>query len=447
MENKISCEIVRDLLPSYVDNLTSEVTNQAIETHIAKCSECKEAVLLMKEPDPKPEASDSEVDYLKRVRRNSTKTALLLGIIMSLFAMVLVFARINFVGNRTGWDAVSCSASISKNTVTVSGRMIDTSRGVARIGFEEEDGVVRVKIFSAPKSFLNKTDFSKSYEAKGDVTEVRFDQYIIWENGAQIGRTASELYAHKNSYIGNMSANGKISGDLAIADQFGSFKNELQTTKEPYGWKLCLEEPIVKEDESSAKQIMTADSYVMIAVIDNLGSVTWENENEEGKQEFTVTKEEASAFAGKDIKKCAQSPKELQELLKSLSIKWSGTKDLFLNDTFYVNVCNQSDAKVYGMKMNYYIGGKHIGTRGVQHADNSIMKKGSKEQFDFMKQDFNEDISAIGLSEFSFDLAVVDKEGKETTICENRAVAAKYGWTFYYTITEDENGIIVLKEG
>ena len=75
------------------------------------------------------------------------------------------------------------------------------------------------------------------------------------------------------------------------------------------------------------------------------------------------------------------------------------------------------------------------------------MKKGSKEQFDFMKQDFNEDISAIGLSEFSFDLAVVDKEGKETTICENRAVAAKYGWTFYYTITEDENGIIVLKEG
>lgn len=401
----------------------------------------------MKEPDPKPEASDSEVDYLKRVRRNSTKTALLLGIIMSLFAMVLVFARINFVGNRTGWDAVSCSASVSKNTVTVSGRMIDTSRGVARIGFEEEDGVVHVKIYSAPRSFFNKTDFSKSYEAKGDVKEVRLEQYIIWENGAQIGRTASQLYAHKNQYIGDMPANGKIAGDLAIADQFGSFKNELQTTKEPYGWKLCLEEAIVKADESSAKQIMMADSYVMIAVIDNLGSVTWEYENEEGKQEFTVTKEEASAFAGKDIKKSAASPKDLQELLKSLSIKWSGTKDAFLNDTFYVNVCNQSDAKVYGLAMNYYIGGKLIGGRGVVHADNSIIKKGSKEQFDFVKQDFKEDVSAISLSEFSFDLAILDKEGKETTICKNRTVAAKYGWTFYYTIMEDENGKIVLKEG
>lgn len=446
MEDKISCEIVRDLLPSYVDNLTSEATNQAIKMHIAECSECKEAVLLMKEPDPTPETSNSEVDYLKKVRRNSTRTALLLGLTISLFAMILVLARIHMIGNRTRWDAVSCSASVSKDTVKINGSMIDTSRGVARIRFEEQEGVVRVKIYSAPRSFINKTDFSKSYEVKGDVKEVRLGQYIIWEDGAQIGRTASQLYAHKNPYIGDMSANSKIAGDLAIADQFGPFKNELQTTKEPFGWKLCLEEAIVKADESSAKQIMTADSYVMIALIDNLDSVTWEYENEEGKQEFTVTKEETSAFAGKDIKRSAASPRELQELLKSLNIKWSGTKDVFQNDTFYINVYNQSDAKVYGMRMSYYVDGKQIGGRGVQHADGSIIKKGSKERFDFIKQDFNKNTSLINLSEFSFDLAIVDKEGKETMICKNKAVPAKYGWTFYYTLMEDEKGRLVLKE-
>ena len=34
MKNKLPCEIIRDLLPSYVDGLTSEVTNEAICEHI-----------------------------------------------------------------------------------------------------------------------------------------------------------------------------------------------------------------------------------------------------------------------------------------------------------------------------------------------------------------------------------------------------------------------------
>ena len=34
MKNDLTCEVVQDLLPSYVDHLTSDVTNTAIETHI-----------------------------------------------------------------------------------------------------------------------------------------------------------------------------------------------------------------------------------------------------------------------------------------------------------------------------------------------------------------------------------------------------------------------------
>lgn len=35
------CELVKDLLPNYIDNLTSKETNEFIETHILECSECK----------------------------------------------------------------------------------------------------------------------------------------------------------------------------------------------------------------------------------------------------------------------------------------------------------------------------------------------------------------------------------------------------------------------
>lgn len=34
MKNDLSCEVVQDLLPSYVGSLTSEVTNQSFEAHI-----------------------------------------------------------------------------------------------------------------------------------------------------------------------------------------------------------------------------------------------------------------------------------------------------------------------------------------------------------------------------------------------------------------------------
>ena len=40
MKNK-DCELVKDLLPSYVDGLTSDETNEFIESHVKECPECK----------------------------------------------------------------------------------------------------------------------------------------------------------------------------------------------------------------------------------------------------------------------------------------------------------------------------------------------------------------------------------------------------------------------
>ena len=34
----MKCEIIRDLLPSYVDGLTSEESNREITAHVAECA-------------------------------------------------------------------------------------------------------------------------------------------------------------------------------------------------------------------------------------------------------------------------------------------------------------------------------------------------------------------------------------------------------------------------
>ena len=41
MKEVKDCKIVQDLLPSYIDGLTNEDTNQYIEEHLKECEECK----------------------------------------------------------------------------------------------------------------------------------------------------------------------------------------------------------------------------------------------------------------------------------------------------------------------------------------------------------------------------------------------------------------------
>ena len=39
---KLNCEIIRDLLPSYIDGLTSQESNRLVEEHLESCAECRE---------------------------------------------------------------------------------------------------------------------------------------------------------------------------------------------------------------------------------------------------------------------------------------------------------------------------------------------------------------------------------------------------------------------
>lgn len=41
MENKLSCNIIKDLLPMYVDEISSKETNDCIKEHLDRCDTCK----------------------------------------------------------------------------------------------------------------------------------------------------------------------------------------------------------------------------------------------------------------------------------------------------------------------------------------------------------------------------------------------------------------------
>ena len=47
----MKCEVVRDLLPSYIDGLTSGVTNEEIEKHLDECVTCRQYYREMRQKD------------------------------------------------------------------------------------------------------------------------------------------------------------------------------------------------------------------------------------------------------------------------------------------------------------------------------------------------------------------------------------------------------------
>lgn len=320
MNQKLDCAIVRDLLPSYVDGLCSDTTNQEVEEHLKDCPDCMETLRRMREPETKAESPAPEVDYLKKVRRRSTGRSLIIGIVLMLIGMTLVSFRFFYVGSEANAGDAFCHVAVDKDTVTVSGTLTASGLGVSRVTFSDSNGMVQVKVYTALKAFWNSGEFSESYTAGSDVGQVRMDDLILWENGTEISNTAARLFQAANPFVGDMSSNSKIAEILGVSDQFGSYTNELHTSTEPYGWTLCLDTGISQDNEPTAQNTMMADSCVMLATVGNLDYVTWEYQVNGAAQEYTVTTEDATAYVGGDIKACAESASELQALLEGLGI-------------------------------------------------------------------------------------------------------------------------------
>ncbi len=79
MMNRIPCDVIRDLLPLYIDDVCSEKSKLLVEEHLAECEECRYCLEDMKKDLPKvltPEEMDSVDElfaFLKKMGKNTEK--------------------------------------------------------------------------------------------------------------------------------------------------------------------------------------------------------------------------------------------------------------------------------------------------------------------------------------------------------------------------------------
>ena len=99
----MNCNIIKDLLPSYIDSICSKETIVAIEEHIEHCEECKETMQSMHQPPVKKietnaVAAKEPFKRINRKRRFQVITAIILTFMLTIIGYQ-VFQNVGVVND------------------------------------------------------------------------------------------------------------------------------------------------------------------------------------------------------------------------------------------------------------------------------------------------------------------------------------------------------------
>lgn len=329
--SKIPCEVIQDLLPLYVDHLTSEVTGRVIREHLSECRECTMKYQRMKQPVDQEDASDrkhsEEIDYLKKYRKSSQRKVFLAVASTVAIALLIVVIQCFFIGFRT--DSFTAKIiQVDGGNAVVHGEMKNRKYVYKRHKIVTKDGEDQLVVYAhyrLPWDQNPEFEVTVRKEEYGD--EVVIGAEKLLSDGTVISELARKLFQLRNPYIGDMSANGRIALTLGIGTELGQFQTELQTTEQPYGWTLKFLQPVTKEQEESFNYSMKKYACELLALIQNVDWISWKYTLETGQKDqvhtYTMTTDQASDLMDRNIKDYYESDLLVEELIRQLDERMS----------------------------------------------------------------------------------------------------------------------------
>ncbi|WP_226086630.1 zf-HC2 domain-containing protein [Mesobacillus sp. S13] len=184
---RISCNMIRDILPLYVEDMASQDTRDLVEEHIASCENCKKRLEEMRTFEEPP--VDTDIAPLRNIQ-NTLRKKKLQTIILSVM-VTLVFAVVTIAYLTT-------PAYISYNENAVS--IIEKDDGTVLLNFSEEVSGYNVNQYPAADNsgyVYDITTWETIWQQK--IYKNNLDNTVLNPNG----ETVASIYYYNTDGIEN----------------------------------------------------------------------------------------------------------------------------------------------------------------------------------------------------------------------------------------------------
>ncbi|MGL5694304.1 MAG: zf-HC2 domain-containing protein [Peptostreptococcaceae bacterium] len=215
--NKVSCEVIKDLLPLYYDDICSDASKVIVNEHISQCSSCSEELRLIKESldciDSKSKEGDKEelLNISQKLKSNRRKS-ILIGVIVSLVLFIVADVGIRYfgfvkptipiemsnvnlieVGEYEG-DSYIFSYSIKDGTL-VTPKLTTDGEGNKYITFYKPIIGVSSEEFSKEKRIwaFDVNEFENSGEVENVYLGTEDDRVLLWSRKISVPKASENL--------------------------------------------------------------------------------------------------------------------------------------------------------------------------------------------------------------------------------------------------------------
>lgn len=92
---KINCDIIKDILPLYLDDVVSNATKEMVEEHLKSCDFCREEAASLKEVVVLPVRQNlriSEARIIKNLKERFWKRKIIISAVSAVLAVAIVFS-------------------------------------------------------------------------------------------------------------------------------------------------------------------------------------------------------------------------------------------------------------------------------------------------------------------------------------------------------------------
>ena len=186
------CKIICDLLPSYIDELTTEDTNQYIQQHLGNCRDCKQVLEEMKK-DFKTNIIKKDTREVKYIKKYNMKMKILKFILLGIL-LIFLFSYIRKVIILVGLNNKSNEYTNSSNFYMKTINFTSAAEIMTTLENYKKDGKYIRKIKSLSESSKVSTTEYYNGENLNVYNEIELDK----KDGEYVLRKTASLNSDKH---------------------------------------------------------------------------------------------------------------------------------------------------------------------------------------------------------------------------------------------------------